>query len=348
MSKQSIKRLSRQQLQEALQELGQPKFRAQQVYEWVYGKHAASFDEMTNLPKALRETLAESYELSFPEVAHKALSSDGTEKYVVRFADGACVETVGIPSANGQRLTVCFSTQAGCSMACSFCATGKQGLTRNLTCGEMVDQVALVGRQMGRRVTNVVAMGQGEPFANFDAVRAALEIMNDPKALGIAARQITVSTCGILSGIRRFSEIPEQFTLAVSLHSADQATRDKLMPSMAHQTLPALRQAIVSYTAKTNRRVTLEYILLAGENDSDAHLEALTEFARGLLCHVNLIPLNAVDGSSFKPSDHATVGKWVRALEKAGVQATVRRSKGGDIAGACGQLKNEMTAPYRP
>lgn len=342
MDKQPIKQLSKQQLQQMLAEMGQPKFRAQQVYEWIYGKHASSFDEMTNLPKALRESLAEAYDLSVPEVVHRAVSTDGTEKFILRFADGACVETVGIPSANGQRLTVCFSTQVGCSMACSFCATGKQGLTRNLSCGEMVDQVALVGQQMGRRVTNVVAMGQGEPFANFDAVSAALEILNDPKALGIAARQITVSTCGILSGIRRFSDIPEQFTLAVSLHAADQATRDKLMPTMAHQPIDALRQALVSYTGKTNRRVTLEYILLSGENDSERHLEGLVNFARGLLCHVNIIPLNAVEGSSLRPSDPSTVARWMRALEKAGVQATVRHSKGSDIAGACGQLKNKV------
>lgn len=336
----SIKKFSRQQLQEQLAELGQPKFRAQQVYEWLYGKHAALFDDMTNLPKDLRERLSERYELSVPQVAQRVASSDGTEKFILRFADGSCVEAVGIPSANGQRLTVCFSTQVGCSMACSFCATGKQGLTRNLTCGEMVDQVAVVGQAMGRRVTNVVAMGQGEPFANFDAVRAALEIMNDPKGLGIAARQITVSTCGILSGIRRFADIPEQFTLAVSLHAADQPTRDELMPSMAHQPLDALRQALVTYTAKTNRRVTLEYIMLAGQNDSDEHLEALIGFAHGLLCHVNLIPLNPVEGSPLRPSDSATMGRWVRSLEKSGIAATVRHSKGSDISGACGQLKN--------
>lgn len=336
----SIKKLSRQQLQDELLGLGQPKFRAQQVYEWLYGKHAASFDEMTNIPKALREQLSERYELSVPHIAQRAASSDGTEKFILRLDDGALVETVGIPSSNGQRLTVCFSTQVGCSMACSFCATGKQGLTRNLTCGEIVDQVAVVGRAMERRVTNAVAMGQGEPFANFDAVRAALEIMNDPKGLGIAARQITVSTCGILSGIRRFSDIPEQFTLAVSLHAADQQTRDMLMPSLAHQPLGALRQALVSYTGKTNRRVTLEYVMLSGQNDSDAHLEALIAFARGMLCHVNLIPLNPVEGSPLAACDSSVMGRWVRALEKAGIASTIRRSKGSDIAGACGQLRN--------
>ena len=278
----------------------------------------------------------------------RRVSKDGTRKYVWQFDDGAGVETVAMPSkdkdAKGspQRLTVCFSTQVGCAIGCAFCATGKEGFVRNLTPGEMVDQIVLAGHDMGMRVSNVVAMGQGEPFLNYDNTLAALRFMNTKDGLGIGARHITISTCGILKGIERLADEPEQFTLAVSLHSAVQSTRDALMPHMKNAPLHHLHTALERYIEQSGRRVSLEYLLLKDLNDDEAHLAALKEFCRGLLCHVNILPFNEVAGSPFQPASAKTRTKWVNQMEAAGIETTVRDSRGSDIEGACGQLKNAL------
>jgi 23S rRNA (adenine2503-C2)-methyltransferase len=262
-------------------------------------------------------------------------------KYLLGLADGATVEAVGLPA--GDRLTVCFSTQAGCAMGCSFCATGIAGLTRDLGPGEMVDQVRLVTDDFGRRVTNAVAMGQGEPFANYGATLGALRFLNAAEDLGIGARHITVSTCGLVPGIQRFSEEPEQFTLAVSLHSAVQATRDRLMPGVRGMPLPALREALVAYAEKTGRRPSLEYALIAGVNDSPEQLSALVRFARNLLVHVNLIPVNPIAESGFARSTDERVTTFQRELHMSGIEASVRMERGADIDAACGQLRQRAT-----
>lgn len=319
---------------------GLPKFRASQLLEWVYAKSARSYDEMTNLPKTFREQFAQMHPLHTPRELVKQQSVDGSCKYLLAFEDGTRVETVGLPSQDG-RLTVCASSQAGCAMACAFCATGKAGLVRDLTPGEIVDQVLAVQEDFGQRVTNVVIMGQGEPFANYDNVLGALRIMNHPKLLNIGARHITVSTCGIISKIEQFAREPEQFTLAVSLHAARQEVRDLIMPAVANQRLGALRKALDDYATATGRRFTFEYALMSGVNDAPEDLEALTVYARRMLCHVNLIPLNEVPGSEFAPVPAQTMHDWQAALESAGVPATVRRSRGSDIAAACGQLNSE-------
>ena len=215
---QSLKALSREGLEGLFLDMGQPKFRAKQVFIWLYQKHARSYKEMTNIPKALQEQLEKEYSITCARIINKQISVDGTRKYVVEYDDGLTTEMVAIPADS--RLTVCFSTQVGCPMACAFCATGQEGFSRNLTPGEIVDQVILVEEDMGVRVTNVVGMGQGEPFLNYDNVLAALRIINSPDGLGIGARHITISSCGIFSGIRKWSCVPEQFTLAISLHSA--------------------------------------------------------------------------------------------------------------------------------
>lgn len=256
----------------------------------------------------------------------------------MRFSDGAAAEMVAIPSQD--RLTVCFSTQVGCAMGCIFCATGKEGFTRNLLPGEMVDQVLIAQKDMGMRVTNLVGMGQGEPFLNYDNVMAAMRLVNSPDGLNIGARKITLSTCGILSGIRKFAHEPEQFTMAISLHSAVQKTRDVLIPSMVHQSLTDLKQDIRAYQEESGRRVTYEYVMIDGLNDDDEHLGALIDFCRGTMCHVNLIPINEIEGSVLQPSSEKTVSRFVSELEKRGIEATLRNSRGSDIAGACGQLKN--------
>ena len=335
-----IKTYALSELPSLMKELGQPSFRAQQLTEWLYQRHASSYDEMTNLPAALRAALSERFPLTMPEIVNRQVSRDGTRKYLIEFDDGIRVETVAIPSRGGDRLTVCFSTQAGCAIGCAFCATGREGFARNLTPGEIVDQVLIAQDDMGKRVTNVVGMGQGEPFLNYDNTMEALRILNNKKGLEIGARHISVSTCGILPGIERFSEEPEQFTLAVSLHAARQGVRDLLMPNVARFKLGNLKSALQEYIAKTNRRVTLEYIMIDGVNDADEDLKALQKFCANLLCHVNLIPINAIEGSVFQPSEPETINRWLNAIQKKGTEATLRDSRGSDIDGACGQLKN--------
>ncbi|MBQ9044145.1 MAG: 23S rRNA (adenine(2503)-C(2))-methyltransferase RlmN [Eggerthellaceae bacterium] len=337
-----IKAYSTSQLQTLVKEAGLPAFRAKQILEWLYAKGVSSYEDMTNMPKAMREQFAETYPLYTPVVADKQVSVDGSRKYLLHFYDDIVVETVALP-ANDGRFTVCCSSQAGCAMGCSFCATGRNGLSRSLAVGEIIDQILMVQRDFGERVTNVVVMGQGEPFANYDNVLAALRIMNDPKLLNIGARHITVSTCGIIEGIGKFAEEPEQFTLAISLHAARQDVRDEIMPSMKSQRLGALRQALEHYSSATGRRFSFEYALMKGVNDSEEDLQALITYCRRLLCHVNLIPLNEIDDSPIHPVSNNTMHYWRDELENAGIPASIRTSRGADIAGACGQLANKHT-----
>lgn len=337
-----IKDYSVDELQALINELGLPKFRAQQILTWIYGRSARSYDEMTDIPKVIREQFDLAYPLYTPEIIERRVSVDGSRKYVLRYYDGSIAEAVGMPSSDG-RLSVCCSSQSGCGMGCSFCATGRIGLMRSLTPGEIVDQVLVVSEDFGERVTNVVIMGQGEPFANYDAVIAALRIMNHPKLLNIGARHITVSTCGVIDGIERFSEEPEQFTLAVSLHAARQPIRDELMPALQSMRLGTLRQALEAYTRRTGRRISFEYALMQGVNDSEEDLEELINYCRRLLCHVNLIPLNEVEDSPYRPVSKEVVQTWRHRLEEEGIAVSVRRSRGEDIAGACGQLSRQIS-----
>lgn len=337
----SIKQFSLPDLEQMLVQVGVPKFRTMQIASWLYVKRARSFDEMTNLPSALRLQLSQTYPFIFPEIADLQVSGDGTRKYLLKLMDGTLVETVGIPS-DDNRLTVCCSSQAGCAMGCLFCATGKQGLVRNLLPGEIVDQINVVGEDFGRRVSNVVVMGQGEPFANYRNLMGALRILNHGKLLDIGARHITVSTCGIIPRIAGFASEDEQFTLAVSLHSADQKTRDLIMPELSRFPLTDLRKSLREYSERTGRRVSLEYALIEGVNDSARELECLVRFCKGLLCHVNLIMLNPIPDSPFKPVPAKSLKKWLDELERHRVNATVRQSRGADIDGACGQLANSI------
>lgn len=336
-----ITALSLKEIAELTAAAGQPSFRALQLAEWLYGKGAESYSEMTNIPKAFREFLEEEYPLVRPEITDLQTSKDGTCKFILTFPDKLCVETVALPSSDG-RLTICCSSQAGCAMGCSFCATGKEGFTRNLTAGEIVNQIYVAQKHMQQRVSNVVVMGQGEPFLNYDATLDALRTLNHPKLFAIGARHMTISTCGIIPGIRRLSEEPEQFTLAVSLHAALQKTRDELMPGVAKYNLQQLKKALQAYVGATNRRVTLEYAMISGINDSVEDREALENFCAGLLCHINLIPLNKITNSPFQPSSAKTMTHWQTALQKNGIETTIRHSRGSDIAGACGQLKNAL------
>ena len=298
-----------EQIRAALERAGQPSYRLRQIEEWLWQRDAQSYDEMTNLPAELRALLAQEAPLMRAETAERLVSIDGTRKYFARLADGEHVEVVGLPAAGSstkERLTVCASTQIGCAMGCTFCATGEGGFVRDLSAFEIADTVALVARDFGRRVSNVVLMGQGEPFANYDASLEALRILNAPHAFGIGARHLTVSTCGLIAGIERFATEPEQFTLAVSLHSAVQATRDALMPGVVGQPLDELRRVLIAYFAQTGRRPSLECTLIADVNDTPAEVEALGRFAADIGAHVNLISLNPVTMGAEAQCDNFT------------------------------------------
>lgn len=344
--KKDIKSYSFEQLRELCQQLGEPRFRCDQLIQWLYVKFAQSFDEMTNLPLTLRTKLQEECSFQPTTIIDKQISRDGTRKYVIQLADGHYVETVGIPSYDSsnslKRLTVCFSTQVGCAMQCVFCATGHEGFIRNLSSGEMITQILVVQNDFNARVSNLVSMGQGEPFQNYDALLEALRFMNNKKGLEIGARHITLSTCGLIKGINKLSQEPEQFTLAVSLHAARQEIRDKLMPRCIHNPLTDLKKALLNYITKTGRRVSFEYLLIRGINDSENDLNALIDFTDSLLCHINLIPLNDIDESPFKPSSAETQNHWLTTLQHHHRETTIRNSRGSDIDGACGQLKNKL------
>lgn len=337
-----LRSLSHEELVALMAELGMPAFRAKQVEEWVWKKHVSSFDEMTNLSKALRTELAAHCTLGGVTETARQVSTDGSRKYLLQFADGVQAECVGMPTRN--RLSVCISTQAGCRMGCVFCATGQGGFTRSLTANEMYDQVSHVADDFQTRASSVVFMGQGEPFANYDETLAALRLLNSPDGAGIGARHLTVSTCGIVPMIRRFSKEPEQFTLAVSLHSAVQATRNVLMPGVRKYSLGRLHEVMGEYVERTGRRPTYEYALIGGVNDNAVELEALCDFTRGTLAHVNLIQLNDLEGSKLKPSTAEKADMFVRALARVGVEATVRNSRGNDIDAACGQLSQKHSS----
>jgi 23S rRNA (adenine2503-C2)-methyltransferase len=330
-----VKAFGTAELEQHLRQLGEPAYRARQIVHWLYQRGVGSYAEMTDLPAALRAKLARELPLTPSEIVETHVSADGTRKYLIQLGGKTTVEAVGLP--DGDRLTVCFSTQAGCAMGCAFCATGQSGLERDLGPGEMVDQVRLVGSDFGQCVTNAVAMGQGEPFANYDATLAGLRLLNSLDGLGIGARHITVSTCGLIAGIRSLSHEPEQFTLAVSLHSAVQETRNRLMPGVRGVPLTELREAIAEYSERSGRRPTLEFALVQDVNDSAEELTALRDFCRGMLAHVNVIPVNPVAGSALARS--AKSREFVAALQAAGIEATVRTERGSDIDAACGQLR---------
>lgn len=335
-----LRSMTRGQLQELMSELGQPAFRVKQIEGWVWRKNVSSLDEMSNLPKTLRHALQDRVTLDSAEEIARQLSTDGSRKYLLRFPDGVSVECVGMPSKG--KLTACASSQAGCGIGCAFCATGMSGLTRSLSAGEIYEQVMHVRDDFGRRVTSVVLMGQGEPFANYTETLAALRRLNSPDGAGIGARHLTVSTCGIIPMIKRFANEPEQFTLAVSLHSAVQRTRDMLMPGVKKYSLIHLYDIMNEYVNKTGRRPSYEFALIRGVNDSDNEIAALCDFCRDNLAHVNLIMLNEVKGSKFQPSTNERAREFVRRLTSVGVEATIRDSRGSDIDAACGQLRQSV------
>lgn len=335
-----IKGLTRKELDECLQRFALPRYRVDQIWSWLYHKAAVSWDEMTNLPLALREELAAAgLTLSGLEVADKVTASDGTVKYLFRLEDGAAIESVFLPETH--RNTVCLSTQVGCGMGCAFCATGQNGLTRNLSAGEIIDQPLYIGRLQRTHLSNLVMMGQGEPFSNYDAVLKAVRLMNDPAGMGMGARHITISTCGVAPGIRKLANEPYQVNLAVSLHAVNDELRSRLMPINRIYPLAELLESCRYYVAKTNRRITFEYTMIGGVNDGPADLKGLLAALRGMLCHVNLIPLNPVPGSEWERSSMTRIDEFEAALNRGGIETTVRKERGSSLSAACGQLQGK-------
>ncbi|MBR3569620.1 MAG: 23S rRNA (adenine(2503)-C(2))-methyltransferase RlmN [Oscillibacter sp.] len=330
-----LKSMSPEELSEALRQMGEPPFRGRQVFQWLC-RGAKSFDEMTNLPKGLRDKLKETAALAPPKVARKQVSKlDGTIKYLWELSDGNCVESVLMRYRHGN--TVCISSQAGCRMGCAFCASAIAGKARDLTPGEMVDQVLFTPTESGVPVSNIVLMGIGEPLDNFDAVLKFLELVNRPDGLNVGMRHISLSTCGIAPGIRRLAELRLQLTLSVSLHAPDDETRSQIMPVNRAYGVEELFGACRDYFQMTGRRISFEYALIDGVNDHDWQAERMAERLRGMPAHVNLIPLNHVTERTLRPSRR--MREFQALLERLGVTVTVRRSLGGDIDASCGQLR---------
>ncbi|MFN8977357.1 MAG: 23S rRNA (adenine(2503)-C(2))-methyltransferase RlmN [Gemmatimonadaceae bacterium] len=322
---------------------GEPAYRATQVFGRLWQRPVRAFDDITELPKALREALAAAFRISSLELATRQQSIDGTEKFLFRLHDGQFIETVAIP--DGDRLTFCISSQAGCALQCAFCATGAMGFQRNLAPSEIAGQVREL-RMLTPPIspTNIVFMGMGEPLMNWKAVGPALTLLNDPRALGIGARHITISTVGILPGIHALGARPEQFRLAISIHAPSDALRRTLMPVNTKYPLAD----VIAAAAEFDRRVTFEYVMLGGVNDQPEHAAQLAQLARACRAFVNLIPLHPGGSMGFSPSPAPVIAAFAKALRARGVETAVRRSRGIDIAAACGQLRTERLGRRLP
>ena len=322
---------------EVLKELNQPAFRAKQVFSWLH-KGVTSYEEMTNLPKALRDVLAEKYPLYTPKVLRKQESQkDGTVKYLWALEDGNCVETVLMRYHYGN--SVCISTEVGCKMGCAFCASTLAGFVRRLEPSEMLDQVLFTQLDSGQPISHIVLMGIGEPLDNYDNVMRFLELVNDPEGMNISMRHISLSTCGLVPMIEKLAEKKLQLTLSVSLHAPSDEVRDTIMPVNKAYPTEELLSACRRYYQKTGRRISFEYAMIDGVNDTPEAAKLLVRRLKGLSAHVNMIPLNHVEESPLKPSTKQNVARFQKILEDAGIPATVRRSLGGDIDASCGQLR---------
>lgn len=333
----NIYNYSLEQLTNYFASINQKPFRAKQVFSWLYQKEASSFDEMSNLSKELREQLKEHFTFDILKIVEKQESKDGTIKYLFEMLDGSLIETVLMIHDYGKSL--CVTSQVGCNMKCSFCASGLLRKQRDLTPGEIVAQVMKVQLDTKQRISHVVVMGTGGPFDNYDNVMEFVRIINHPNGLAIGARHITISTCGLIPGIQRYSDEGIQTNLAISLHAPNDEIRNQLMPINRRYPLDDLRQAISDYIDKTNRRVTFEYILLKDVNDSLVDARQLAHYLRGLNAYVNLIPYNSVDEHGYQPSDQETIEKFKSELLRLHINVTLRKEHGRDIDGACGQLR---------
>ncbi|MBR2766043.1 MAG: 23S rRNA (adenine(2503)-C(2))-methyltransferase RlmN [Blautia sp.] len=333
-----IRSMTLSELTKKLTDMGEKPYRAKQLYSWLHARRAASYDEMTDLPAALRGRLEEEHPLSLPEILHVQTSRlDGTRKYLFSLADGNMIESVRMPYHHG--ISVCISSQAGCRMGCRFCASAIGGLKRSLLPSEMLGQIYRIGLETGERVSNVVVMGTGEPLDNYDNLLRFIKLLTDPAGAGLSQRAVTVSTCGIVPGIRKLAEEKLQITLALSLHAPNDEIRRSLMPVAMKYSMDEVLEAMQAYFEATGRRITLEYSLISGVNDGPVHAQELSDRIKGKGFHVNLIPVNPVRERSFIRTRREAVDNFKKILEKNGINVTIRREMGADIDGACGQLR---------
>lgn len=337
----NLKSMTLPELSALLKEMGQPAFRAKQLYGWLH-RGVRSYEEMTNLPGALRAALAEKYPIHAPTVLRRQESQkDGTIKYLWQLSDGNCVETVLMRYHYGN--TVCISTEVGCRMGCAFCASTIGGLVRKLEPFEMLDEVLFTQVDSGQPISHIVLMGIGEPLDNFDNVMRFLELVNSPEGMNISMRHISLSTCGLVPRIDELAKLKLQLTLSVSLHAPNDRVRNTIMPVNKAYPTQELLDACRRYYAETSRRISFEYAMIDGVNDSVEDARELIGRLKGLPAHFNLIPLNHVEESPLKPSSKAAVALFQKTLEDAGIPATVRRTLGGDIDASCGQLRRKYT-----
>ena len=340
MVKKDIKSMTLAEIEFEMKALGQPKFRAAQIFDWLQKRCVTTFDEMTNLSKELRSLLDDGYYIANCEIEDRFDSKlDETVKYLFRLNDGECIESVLMKYEHGW--SICISSQVGCRMGCKFCASTIGGLVRSLTASEMLSQIMTAQKNRGIRISNIVMMGIGEPFDNFDNVVRFLDLVGDEKGLNIGMRHISLSTCGRVDGIRRFMELDSQITLSVSLHAPNDRIRNTMMPINKKWNVTELISACRDYFNRTGRRISFEYALIKGVNDSRECADELIRLLKGLVCHINLIPVNKVKENNYEKSDR--VREFCNYLNQNGMNATVRRTLGSDISASCGQLRQKHT-----
>lgn len=342
MIKTNLKDFTLSELEKIISDMGEQRFRAKQIFKWLYDG-AESYEEMTNIPKRLIEKLDEKYSVNNLKIEQKFVSRiDETRRYLLQLDDGNFVESVLMKYHHGY--TICVSSQVGCAMGCAFCASTVGGRVRSLTAGEITGQVMTVQKDLGQRISNIVMMGMGEPLDNFDNVMRFLENVNNPLGLNIGHRHITLSTCGLVDKIYELAHRKMQITLSISLHAPNDEKRSAIMPVNKKYNIEKLLKACRYYIEQTGRRISFEYTLIRGVNDNDAEARELLKLIKGMLCHVNLIPVNEVKESGFSASDRNAVEKFRAVLENGGILATVRREMGADISAACGQLRANRNA----
>ena len=333
-----IKSLTLSELKEDMLTLGEKSFKATQIYSWLHKHSAEDFDEMTNISKQLRDTLKKNYDIYNCSIEKKLVSVyDDTVKYLFRLNDGELIESVVMKYKYGY--TICVSSQVGCKMGCKFCASGIAGFVRNLTTGEILSQVYKAQKDLGIRISHIVMMGVGEPLDNYDNVIRFLSMISDENGLNIGMRNISLSTCGVVSGIYKLMEEKLQLTLSISLHAPNDGIRSNTMPVNDRWNIDELLAACKDYIKATNRRISFEYAMISGVNDSDECAKELGSRLKGMLCHVNLIPVNSVKERSYRKSSKERMESFIKILEKYGINATVRRTLGSDINASCGQLR---------
>ena len=339
MQKTCISSYALEQLAEQLKAMGQPAFRAKQIFHWLHQKLVTEFSAMTDQPKALLAKLEEEYYIAAPVIQRRQQSRDGTVKYLFRLADGNCIETVVMRYNYGN--TVCVSTQVGCRMGCRFCASTQAGRVRDLEAGEICSEIYTAQKDIGERISHIVLMGIGEPLDNFDQVMTFLQLISSPDGVNIGMRNISLSTCGLVPKIDQLAQHKLQLTLSVSLHAPNNEIRSSMMPVNNAYPVEQLMEAVRRYQDTTGRRVSFEYSMVRGVNDTDSCARQLAHLIRGMGAHVNLIPINPVDGSPYSATDTANVRRFQAKLTELGVNATIRRRLGSEISAACGQLRRE-------